>query len=660
MAVWTRNSGAMSTSNRYIKYRTKVVLNSQNIANNTSNVTVSVEVWRTNSGYTTRGTGTAYLTIDGTNYSSSIASSQLFTHNSYTQVISKTVNISHGSNGAKNLGVSARISHSQFSSNSQSYSTSLNTIPRASSLSAFSFASQLQPSTAITINYTVDRKSDGFRHQIKLLDGSHEVQVWDNISSHGASSLKLSTASVNSLLKRMSSVTSKSLTLRVATRSGVNGGWVGSAVTRNANINVHSSVAPTISGLSISQTGNSVSGHTLQGISRITASFTRSAGYDASISSNTITVRRKGNNDDVQTINSYSGTTGRAVTHSGTYQAQGMVKDSRGRTAYTEWTDISVEAYSPPRITTFTATRNEDEPEIVNVVRNTIHTNLGTDNPLTYRVQRRQGTGAWTNVNTSPTGSYTTSPLTNGSSTSTGNSVTFSYEFRLVVTDKFGESAESIVTVPTQRVVLDIHKNEGVGIGKIHEKGVLDVDGEAYFRGNIELAPKFGAGRPGFKLISQDPSGHGYLEFFGPDNTRRAYIGIPNKTDTKLNIYNQQDDLVNFWGSDVAFANDPIVGYGSNSNGEWVKFYNGVMIVWGDTVILTNSGTGNHKFGTANFPANFINNSYSVSLVPWAGGIANFGAHTYVDPTTNSIGIWVTRASTASTRMKYIAIGRWK
>lgn len=603
--AWTRNSSAMSTSNSRVNYRIQITQNSQSVANNTSSVTVKVHVWRNNTGYTTYGTGTVYVTINGTSYSAGITSSHKFTYNSYTEVFSRTLNISHGSDGKKALNTSAYISHQQFSSSSQSFNTALDTIPRASTLSAFSFASHLKPSTAVTINYTVDRKSSSFRHQIKLLDGSHEVQRWDNVSSNGASTLTLSSSSVNSLLNRMKSATSRTLTLRVATRSGHNGGWVGSAVTRNANISVHSSVKPTISGLSISQTGNSVSSHTLQGISRITASFTRGAGYGASISSSTITVRRKGSNDDVQTINSNSGTTGRAVAHSGTYQARGMVRDSRGRTTYTAWTDFSVTAYSPPRITSFTATRNASTPTIVNIVRNTTHTNLGTSNPLTFTVQRRQGTGAWANVSTNPTGSYTTSPLTNGSSTSTGNSVTSSYEFRLVVTDKFNNSAESIVSVSTQRVVLDIHKNEGVGIGKIRERGVLDVDGEAYIRG--VLTAQIDSKGSALRVQSDLTNGHGYVGYFGSDDKRKGYVGFGSTNSNHLIIANEHtsDAGVRFNADRVLVGWDDVVGEGTNSNGRWVRFYDGTQICYTENFSVNGYVDNNVLRSRWTFPISF-------------------------------------------------------
>ena len=65
----------MPTSNKYIKYRIEVTVNSQSIENNTSNITVKVWFFRTNQGYTTFGSGTCYCGINGTSYSQAITSS---------------------------------------------------------------------------------------------------------------------------------------------------------------------------------------------------------------------------------------------------------------------------------------------------------------------------------------------------------------------------------------------------------------------------------------------------------------------------------------------------------------------------------------------------------------------------------------------------------
>ena len=163
MAIWTRYSSAMSTSNQYIKYRVKLTLNSQNVTNNTSNVTVEIQVWRTNTGYTTYGHGTCYVTIDGTQYTSSITNDHKFTYNSYTVVFSRTLNITHNADGKKTLNISAYISHSRFSSSSQSYSTSLDTIPRASSVSVS--PSSVNFGSSVTIN--ISRHSSSFTHRLR-------------------------------------------------------------------------------------------------------------------------------------------------------------------------------------------------------------------------------------------------------------------------------------------------------------------------------------------------------------------------------------------------------------------------------------------------------------------------------------------------------------
>ena len=92
-------SSNFSTSNQYIKYRIVVTENSYNITNNTSEVNVKVDAWRTNTGYTTSGSGTCYCTIDGTKYSQSISNSQQITYNSHTVLLNKTVTIPHNADG---------------------------------------------------------------------------------------------------------------------------------------------------------------------------------------------------------------------------------------------------------------------------------------------------------------------------------------------------------------------------------------------------------------------------------------------------------------------------------------------------------------------------------------------------------------------------------
>lgn len=154
-----------STTNQYIKYRIENTINSQNISNNTSNVTVRVFCWRTNTGYTTYGSGTVYCYINGTTYQASITSSQRIT-SSGIYLFSKTLDIPHNDDGTKTLSTSAYIEHASFSSNSNSASFTLTTIPRASGVTCNSF--YIGDSTTINIS----RASSNFTHTIKYVYGN--------------------------------------------------------------------------------------------------------------------------------------------------------------------------------------------------------------------------------------------------------------------------------------------------------------------------------------------------------------------------------------------------------------------------------------------------------------------------------------------------------
>ena len=673
---------------------------SQSVANNTTTLDLTLRFhWDRSIAYTFHNrTGS----VQGNSYTYSGSASGT----SGSRVLkTQRVTITHNSNGAKSVTLSGNItglgltySGNRINTMSVSGTANLNTIPRASTLSAFSFNANLKNGTANQINYTIDRKSSGFRHQIQLRDGNTTVKQWDNIDSNGASTLPLTATEVNTLLNRMASSTTKSYTLRVATRSGNNGGWIGSAVSRNATATVHADVKPTVSAVTLSQTGNPVSTHTLQGFSKIEANFTRSAGYGASISSSSIQVRRKSGGADSQTINSNSGTTSNPVSLNGVYEARGTARDSRGRTTHTAWATITVTAYSAPTITNFTAVRNGSTPATVNISRTTTHTVLGTSNHLTYTIQRRQGTGAWTNVNTGATGTVTTSGAT-GSATSTGNEVTQSYEFRLVVTDKLGGRAESLQRVSTQRVVLDIHKNEGVGIGKIHERGALDVDGRAYFRGNLYVndvntsnAQQLSDYLTASGLVSADtiqfwqslPQGKYFIYPGNIPNQPESYGVIDHTTfggDFNTVFYTQPTGAIyrksGNNADNYAWRLIDRPESGSNSSGHWARFSDGTQICWWERTI------GSDPFGaygssswtdinrtdtlTWTYPASFT----STPSLSGGANLSGAGVGSRRGSTVGFDGVGSTNASyqlfqigsskfTGTAYINLIAIGRWK
>lgn len=143
-------SSDFSTSNRYIKYRIIVTENSTDVNKNKSNVNVKVQVWRTNTGYTTYGSGECRCNIDGVVYKQSITPSQKFTHNSYTEVFNKTLDITHNDNGYKTIYVSSVIAMNVVSSDLQGFNVDLTYIPRQANVtSASNFNDEQNP----TIQY---------------------------------------------------------------------------------------------------------------------------------------------------------------------------------------------------------------------------------------------------------------------------------------------------------------------------------------------------------------------------------------------------------------------------------------------------------------------------------------------------------------------------
>lgn len=478
----------------------------QSTANNTSTVTAKMYLKSNGSLYLGSSSCTARARIDGQWYGGAFnpalsagqkklihTAVRTLTHNATTgqksfTLIGEILLVAGVDVISPSSGVVGRLS---LTYTTPSKTFTLNTIPRGSTLSSFSVANHLKPNTSNTVNLSITRQSSSYTHDIQLRDGSTVLQTWTGQGT--PSTLTIDSSTVNTLLSRMSNVTSRTLTLRVQTKSGSSN--IGGTVSKTATATVHSDVKPTATSLSVSISGSGrdkTIGKYVQSISKVYASFTGSATGGATVSSRKIVVRRKSDSGNSQTINSGSGTTANPVALSGTYTAIATVTDSRGRSASTS-TDFTVHAYSPPKVTSFTAVRDSSTPTTVNIGAYGTWRTLGGDNPITIVLKRGSTTiQEVTEVHTGTTG--TVSWALND----TGRSVTSSYTYTLALTDTFGNSASASASVSTQRVVLDIHKNEGVGIGKIHEKGVLDVEGNSYFEGDSYFD---GTIRQGNKLV---------------------------------------------------------------------------------------------------------------------------------------------------------------
>ena len=448
------NSGNMTTSNQYIVYWIECIQNSQSVSNNTSNVTVKVHIKRTNTGYTTYGNGTVYCKIDGTTYSASISTSQKITSTPIT-LFTKTLTISHNSDGTKSLPVSAWISHSQFSSNEQSYRQTLTTIPRTSSFTLS--ASSLDAGKTLTIN--INRASSSFVHHVFYSFGSYRETISLNATTSASYTIPLEH------LNAIPNATSGTGTISVDTY--INNSYVGST-SKNFTVNVPSSVVPTLSSLTsqVVDNGADVSYGYVKGKSKAKLTINGAAGkYGSTIKSYSISGGGFSSSDP-------SFTTG-GLTSAGNITFTATVTDSRGRKSDEKTVTISVLDYNNPTIDKFSVIRcdssgvaNEDGTYL-KVYAKYSYTNLNNLNKLSSKIEYKKSSSSnWIDAG----------PIQSGANLIIGNNTIATdsaYSIALTISDSL-VGVEKVVDVPTAFVTLDFRKGgKGIAIGKMSERDNL-------------------------------------------------------------------------------------------------------------------------------------------------------------------------------------------
>ena len=444
-------SSAMSTTNDKIKYKITITQNSQSVANNTSNVTVSVRVYRTNTGYTTYGTGTVYCTINGTQYTDSITSSDKITSSGIV-LFSKTLNISHNADGTKTLATSARITHDQFSSSSQSYSQALTTIPRATTPTVS--AKSVNMGASITIN--MSRASSSFDHTLTYKFGSATGTIGSDLGTSKAWTVPLSLAS------QIPNGTSGTCTITCKT---YNGSTLIGTKTVSFTATVPSSVVPTIGSVAVADTNTAYAaqlGSLVQNKSKAKFTITASGAYGSTIKTYKTVIEGK----------TYTGATPTTsiLTGSGNVNATITVTDSRGRTASTTKTFYRI-PYTAPIITVFDAVRTDAEG-VENYEGTSAKVSIAFNiaaasnkNTSSYKIEyKKQSETTWTAL-TSGTG-YTHN---NSIITEALFNIDYAYDIKLTVADYFTTLTRTI-SLPTAFTLIDYNANgRAMAFGKVSE-----------------------------------------------------------------------------------------------------------------------------------------------------------------------------------------------
>lgn len=634
-------SSAMSTTNDKIKYKITITQNSQSVTNNTSNVTVSVRVYRTNTGYTTYGTGTVYCTINGTQYTEAITSSDKIT-NSGIVLFSKTLNISHNADGKKTLVTSARITHDQFSSSSQSYEQDLTTIPRATTPKLS--ASSVNMGEDITIS--MSRASSSFDHTLTYKFGSATGTIGSDLATSKVWTVPLSLAS------QIPNGTSGTCTITCKT---YNGSTLIGTKTVSFTAKVPSSVVPSISALTVAEATSGLAakfGAYIQNKSKLKVTINAAGSYSSTISSYKTTIAGK----------SYTGSsfTSGVLASSGTVTISTTVTDSRGRTA-TKSTTVTVTAYTAPKITKFSALRTDSG---VRVTMNFSIASLGEKNAKSYVVMYKpKASDTWTQLVSGSVYSYnSTQTFAEGFSTEA------SYDLQLTVMDYFGESAAATAyaEIPTAFTLLDFNASgKGIAFGKVSEiENQMEIDMAMNIYKDIFMGGSKRANdeKNMYFQTTEDAVNVHNCKLYGGNGDSVTSIGCWDSarahgiwrylSSTQNLVFDANVKVTRANGGDEFVTSDPVT-HGSRSGK--CHFSNGLLIQWGVetiTPVANTPTTSAVKFSTAYTSIPMV----VASPITTVGG-TTVSSGTVADITTTGFAAYVTRSNTTNTSVGWIAIG---
>lgn len=643
-------SNAMSTTNDKIKYKVTITQNSQSVANNTSNVTVSVRVYRTNTGYTTYGTGTVYCTINGTQYTESITSSDKITSSGIV-LFSKTLNVPHNADGTKTLATSTRITHDQFSSSAQSYSQPLTTIPRATTPTLS--ASSVDMGASITIN--MPRASSSFDHTLTYKFGSATGTIGSDLATSKAWEVPLSLAS------QVPNGTSGTCTITCKT---YNGSTLIGTKTVSFTAKVPSSVVPSISSLTVAEAVSGLAtqfGGYVQNKSKLKVTIAAAGSYSSTISSYKTTISGK----------SYSGSsfTSGVLTASGTVTISTTVTDSRGRTA-SKSTTVTVIAYTAPKISTFSAVRanglgEADDDGTMALARiNFAIAAVGNKNAKSYVVEYKPKTSdTWTEAATGSVYSYNSNMLLN-----INLDTDSSYDLRLSITDYFNKDnpVRAFSEIATAFTLIDYHSGgKGIAFGKVSEiADQMEINMDMDIHKNIFMGglKRSNDEKNMYFQTTEDSEYIHNCKLYGGNGASVTSIGCWDSerahgiwrylSSTQNLVFDANVKVTRANGGDEFITSDPVTH--GNRTGR-CHFSNGLLIQWGNVTITPDPSTPTTKavkFDAAYTDAPVVLTT-AYTTVPGTSVLGDAAANI----TTTGFDAVVTRTGTTNTGVMWLAIG---
>lgn len=433
---------------------------SQSIANNTSNVTVTLKVSWTGGSHNllVNASGVyqakGWLKIDGTTYEFDQGFNFNKTASGTQTLLSKSVTINHATNGKKTLSCSASYSTGVSSGTvTASASKALTTIPRKSTLSVANGTL----GTAQTL--TVTKQASSFTHTITYVCGTESGTICTK-----SSSTSISFTPPLDLARQNTTGTSVSITYTISTFSGNTS--IGSN-TYSKTCTIPASVKPSCTiAVSDATSYKQLFGDYVQGLSKFSVTLTPTTAYGSAIASYSTVA-----NGATYTKASF---TTDVLKSSGTVYVSGTVKDKRGRTGMGTTPAIKILAYAKPAIKSFTAIRcNSDGTEnvsgaYVRIAFATAVTDLNSKNTATYSLEyRKSSESTYTKVALSD---YENSLTVTDGSYIFEAATSSAYDVRLTAKDA-ATSTSLAISVPTGSKFMEWHKaGRGMSFGKPIER----------------------------------------------------------------------------------------------------------------------------------------------------------------------------------------------
>ena len=459
--------------------RILITKNSQNVAENTSNVTVLLTAnWTYGSFSRTKQNG--WLKIDGTTYNFTASFNENETTSGTQTLFSKTVDVKHNSEGLKTLSCSASYTTGGNSGTvTTSASSTLSTIPRKSTLTIGNGTL----GTAMTM--TVNKKDKGFKHKIYYTLSGTKTYIAG--SSNGYSTeTSISWTPPLSIASTVTTATSRSFSVCLETYNVSNAkigeNWY------SFTLSLPASIKPSVSISVKDATGYADTyGGMLAGLSKMEVKLTATPSYGSPI------VKYASGVGGVN-YNTSSYTTGYCKV--GEQRVTATVTDQRGRTG-TASVMQEVLPYHDPAITKLAVHRcdangvEDLQGEHAKVTFSASASALNKKNNASYVLKWKKTTESSFVDDNSEAGAFEN--LTNFSSTYIIENQSFifpaessfSYDIELTVEDDFKTVTKGTV-VSTGYAVLHFNESgKGLAVGKISESDVFDVGMETMLTGGL-------------------------------------------------------------------------------------------------------------------------------------------------------------------------------